>query len=202
MTVRRRRRRRDRELRARPVDELVEVLVEVESSARASARTSAIFARDCATHSLAGKTIEAIANIGEQQEDDHAEDGGELATGAAPLEPFEQRHQRDRDDQRGGDRQEEFGAGAQREGKREQQPTPAISVSDASSRSRLAEMVSACASASSSYWRGLAVLVRVRPSAQHIRAGDAAASAVKGLEELRTGGSSISDCKAVAGERN
>ena len=34
---------------------------------------------------------------------------------AAPLEPFEQRHQRDRDDQRGGHRHEEFGAGTKRE---------------------------------------------------------------------------------------
>ena len=34
---------------------------------------------------------------------------------AAPLEPFEQRHQRDRDHQRGRHRHEEFGAGPQRE---------------------------------------------------------------------------------------
>ena len=34
---------------------------------------------------------------------------------AAPLEPFEHRHQRDGDDQGGGHRQEEFGAGAKRE---------------------------------------------------------------------------------------
>ena len=41
--------------------------------------------------------------------------GGELRRNAAPLEPFEHRHQRDGDDQRRGHRQEEFGPGAQRE---------------------------------------------------------------------------------------
>src|SRR3546814_6021973 len=34
---------------------------------------------------------------------------------AATFEPFEQRHERDRDDERGGERQEEFGAGLQGE---------------------------------------------------------------------------------------
>ncbi len=39
-----------------------------------------------------------------------------------PLQPFEQRHQRDRDDQRGSDRQEEARARLQGEGKRQHQP--------------------------------------------------------------------------------
>ena len=50
---------------------------------------------------------------------------GELRRHAAPLEPFEHRHQRDGDDQRGGHRQEEFGPGAQRERQGDDQPDAA-----------------------------------------------------------------------------
>ena len=60
-------------------------------------------------------------DIGDGQEQDHAEEGGERRRHAPPLQPFEHRHQRDRDHQGGGDRQEEFGAGAQRERQGEQQ---------------------------------------------------------------------------------
>ena len=56
---------------------------------------------------------------------------------AVPLQPFEHRHQRDRDHQRGGQRQEEFGARlAARTESPSARPMPAISVSAASSRSR------------------------------------------------------------------
>ena len=62
--------------------------------------------------------------------------GGERRRHAAPLQPFQRRHQRDRDDQGGGDRQEEFGAGAQRERQGDSKPAPNISTNAASSRSR------------------------------------------------------------------
>ena len=54
----------------------------------------------------------------------HAEPSRELRRHAATLEPFEQRHQRDGDHQRGGHRHEEFRSGAERERHRDEQPDP------------------------------------------------------------------------------
>src|SRR3546814_13292154 len=49
--------------------------------------------------------------MNEREKVHERKEGCERRRQAATFEPFEQRHERDRDDERGGERQEEFGAG-------------------------------------------------------------------------------------------
>ena len=93
-------------------------------------------------------TIAAEGEGHDRQEHQHAQQRGELRRHAAPLEPFEHRHQRDGDDQRGGHRQEEFGAGAKRERQRDDQADAGHQVSEASSRTRLTATCSTACSSS------------------------------------------------------
>ena len=60
-------------------------------------------------------------DVGDGEKEDDAEERGEPRRHPPPLKPFEHRHQSDRDHQGGGDRKEEFGAGAQSEGQSEDQ---------------------------------------------------------------------------------
>ncbi|VXC93647.1 hypothetical protein SPHINGOAX6_70426 [Sphingomonas sp. AX6] len=64
-------------------------------------------------------------HVDDGQEQQHAEQGRQRRRHAAPLQPFEDRHQRDGDDQRGGGGQEEGRAALQRKGQRQEQPDPA-----------------------------------------------------------------------------
>ena len=104
----------ERDLRGCPINEAIEVLVQVEHRLErvANLRDLGRHLRDpvaCRDHDRTDREDR------EQQENDHAQACGGLRRNAPPLEPFEQRHQRDRDDQRGGHRHEEFGAGSERE---------------------------------------------------------------------------------------
>src|SRR6185437_10661287 len=58
---------------------------------------------------------------GESQEDQHAQTGRKPRGDSSPLEPFEQRNEGDRDNQRRGYRHEEFGAELKRERKTDDQ---------------------------------------------------------------------------------
>ena len=69
-------------------------------------------------------TIEPIANTASSRKMTRHSAGRQPRRHAAPLEPFEHRHQRDGDHQRGRHRHEEFGAGAQRERQGDEQPDP------------------------------------------------------------------------------
>ena len=133
----RRLRRRDRDLRDGPVDELVEILVESDDRLERGPDLGDLGRH--LRHPVGRRNDDrADREQRQQQEDDHAQAGRELGRDAAPLEPFEQRHQRDRDDQRRGHRHEEFGAGPQREREsRRSARCRRSAVSDASSRSRL-----------------------------------------------------------------
>src|SRR3546814_2904161 len=53
--------------------------------------------------------------MNEREKVHERKEGCERRRQTATFEPFEQRHERDRDDERGGERQEEFGAGLQGE---------------------------------------------------------------------------------------
>ena len=133
-----------------PVDELVEVLVEVEDRLKrcrgpsGSSREPARPSRSPERRSSRSRRSRSARKMMTHSP------AASLRRHAAPLEPFEQRHQRDRDHQRRGHRHEEFGAGAQREGQRDDRRRCPRSASDeASSRSRLAVMASASTRASS-----------------------------------------------------
>ena len=91
----------------------LEVRIERRTSGRSVSRSWPIRSGSSRNHSVAGKTIAATAILAMARNSTTQRKAASAGGHAPPLQPFQRRHQGDRDHQGGGDRQEEFGAGAQ-----------------------------------------------------------------------------------------